>query len=940
MLLAALVISCASAPRADFGELGKSSDPVPLMSSAITGNLPNGLRYYILENSRPENRAYLTLAVNAGSVLETDQERGLAHFVEHLAFNDTARFPKLELINYLRSLGMRFGADVNAHTSYDETVYGIEVPVELDGGVKRIPDRALAIIDDWTHGVSFLPEDVTHESAVIIEEYRTRLGAMDRVRKITLPILFSGSRYAQREPIGLPAIIENATAEQLRAFYERWYTGDNMALVFVGDFDGKALEAELAAHFTMPAAEKPVNRPRYDLPPPQKGNFQIEIITDPELTTTDFMIYYKQKPGLEKGTIGYYRQSLIDYLIDVMLSLRFDEASSDPEAASVESWGGVWHWSDRARFYSMGTQAKTGGADAALRELLLAKESMFRYGFTESELSQAKLRLLSYIEEQVSEKDRQNSQTYLRGFTSHFLRGEDFADIEWELEAANRLLPGIGSREIAAAVKDYFSANDCTVFVMAPEAEAVNLPTKERIREIFTGAAKAKIAPKTSLALSGDLLEYPPQPGTISAESADSGTGALIWQLSNGAKIILQETKNKNNEIILYAIARGGENSAADDEYISAKLASEMIGASGLGPYSRTELINKLTGKQVALSWWTANYYRGFQGSSTAKDIKTLFEMLHLGFTQPRLDNGAIRAMLDQYRTNLAQQEENPESVFSREIAKTAYGGHPRFKPLELADINKVSIDQALRFIKNSLNPADYTFVFTGNLNIEELKILAAEYIASIPASTPLNSWTDPGIRRPGKTEKLVYKGKEERSMVYLGWFVPGQAAFSEQRNQTAAILSEYLDILLTDEIREKLGGVYSIYANASVSVIPNGEQTLVVYFYCNPNRVKELIAAVQEQISKVGNQGPDQEIFNKSVEALLKSHENSLQSNSYIAQSYANSSALYNTPLSRLTSRPDLIRAVRPADVQALCREILASGPAQVVLYPEGWAE
>jgi zinc protease len=944
LIAAVLAISCANTPKTNFSGLGNSADPVPLTSRAITGTLPNGLRYYIMENSRPENRAYLTLAVNAGSVLEEESERGLAHFVEHLAFNDTARFPKLELINYLRSLGMRFGADANAYTSYDETVYGFEVPVEEREGVKKIPEKALAIIDDWTHAVSFLPEDVTNESRVIMEEYRTRLGAMDRVRKITLPVLFSGSRYAQREPIGLPQVIENATSEQLKNFYKRWYSSDNMALIFVGDFDGRALEAELASHFTMSAPTQPVDRPSYDLPPPEKGNFHVEIITDPELTGTNFSIYYKRQSGLPKGTLGYYRETVIDYLIDSMLSLRFEEAASKPETASVEAWGGVWRWSERSRFYAMGTQPKTGNAEAALRELLLEKESMFRYGFTDSELDRAKLHLRAYLERLVSEKDRQESQSYVSGFTSYFLKGEEMPDPEWEMDAVERLLSppdgstGIGLKEITAAVKNYFAANDCTVFVIAAEADAPSLPSKERIKQIFNETAKAKITPKKSESLSGDLLDNMPQAGTISAESKDSATGASLLRLGNGAQVILQQTKNKNNEIIMYAMARGGYSSVSDDESVSAQLASEMLGASGLGPYSRTELINKLAGKQVSISCWASQYYRGFQGSSTTKDIKTLFEMVYLGFTRPELHEDAVAAMLDQYRTNLALQEEDPETVFNHAITQTVYSGHPRFKPLELADMDKVSVEQALRFIKSSLNPGDYTFVFTGNLDMGDMKKLAAQYVASIPNSAPLSAWTDLHITRPGKTEKRVYKGKEAQSMVYLGWFGSGLPEFSEERIQTAALLSEYLDIMLTDEIREKLGGVYSIYAGASVSVIPRGEQFLSVYFYCDPGRAGELIAAVQERLARVSSQPLNQDTFDKAKEALLKEHERSLQSNLYLARSYANSAVLYDIPLNRLNTRPDIIKKVSPAAVQALCRELLATGPAQVVLYPEGW--
>jgi len=933
--VAALLLTCATSSSVDFAGLGKPADRVPLTSRALTGILPNGLRYYILENSLPENRAHLALVVNAGSVLERDDERGFAHFVEHLAFNDTARFPKLELIEYLRSLGMRFGADANAYTSYDETVYHFDVPVEIADGVKQIPHRALAILDDWTYAVSFLPEDVQSESRVVLEEFRTRLGAMDRARKIILPMLFAGSAYASREPIGLQHIIENATAEQVRGFYERWYTSGNMALVFVGDFDGKALEAQLPQHFNMPAAKQPESRPRHELPPPVNGNFHVEIITDPELTSTDFMIYYKQKQGAQRGTLAYYRESVIDYLIDTMLSMRFEDAASDPSAAATEYWGGIWRWSGNSRFYSMGTQPKTGNAEEALRELLMEKEAMRRYAFTESELERAKLRLVSYMEKQLSEKDRRESRSFIRGFTSRFLYGEDMADIEWEVNAVNALLPAIGMREIAGAAKSYFAADDCIVFLLAPQAEAENLPSAQRIRGIFTETQNAVITPRKDEAVSGELMDKVPRAGAVANESVDAQTGAVIVALANGAKVILKETANRNNEIVMYAMARGGIANAPQDAVVSANLLSEMINVSGLGPYSRTELVNKLAGKQAAFSFWTSSYYRGFQGSSTTGDLKTLFEMIHLFFTEPRLDERAVAAMIDQYRTILAHQDEDPQRVFSRELSRIIYNNHPLFKPIELDDIDKVSAEQARSFLNQCVNPADYTFVFTGNIDIDEARELSAVYLSSIPNAQSMNMWVNPGISRPAEGRRTIYRGQDERCMVYIGWFAQGPAAFDEQKNQAAAVLSEYLDILLTDEIRENLGGVYSISAGASVSVIPTGEYRLSVFFQCNPARADELIAAVQQRITEAAGRPLNTDTFNKAREALLMEHENSVQRNLHIAQSYANSSALYNTPLNRLNLRPDAIRAVRPEDVRALCGDVLAAGPVEVVLFP-----
>jgi zinc protease len=939
LLITFIFLTCVSAPRVDYAGLGKPTDLVPFNTSVLTGNLPNGLKYYILENSMPENRAHLGLIVNAGSVLERDDQRGFAHFIEHLAFSDTARFPDLQIQEYLRSLGMRFGPDFNASTSHERTLYHFDIPVETVDGVKRIPDRALAILDDWTHAVSFKPEFVDSERRVILEEMRSRSGAWERVRKILFPIIFAGSAYEDREIIGLEHTIENAAQDQLKEFYNRWYTSDNMAIVFIGDFDGKELEKKLTDHFNMQASLQPVNRPRYELPPPKDGNFHVEIITDPEITSANFSIYFKQRPSAQKGTLAFYRETIFDYLISSMLNQRFEEMSLNPDSSASESSGGPWYWASNSKFYIMNTSPKTGRIPEALGELMIEIESMRRgWGFTKNELHRAKLNLVSYMERQLSEKNRRESRTFLRFFTSHFLYGEDFADIEWEMEAVNRLLPGIGVQEIAEAAKNYFAPNDVNIFLIAPEAMAEVLPSKEEITIMYQSARRSIIDRRQNNEASGELIETLPVSGTITNETIDEQTGAAILILSNGAQLILQQTANRNNEVTMYAMSKGGTANIREEALVSANLVSEMIQVSGLGPYSRTELVNILAGKQVSLSFWTADYYRGFQGSSTTQDLKTLFEMLHLFFTEPRLEERAIQAMLDQYKTQLIHRMEDPQRVFFNEITKIITSNHARFKPLELADIDRVSIEEAAKFLAECLNPAEFTFVFTGNFDIEKIREYASIYLASVQPmdKTVFNRIVDPGITRPQDIQREIYKGQDNRSMVYLGWFAPGSNSFNERKNQVSAVLNEYLDIILTDEIRERLGGVYGISSNNSVSIIPRGEYSLNVYFVCNPERVEELISAVIVSLENTVNQPLNTGVFDQAKEALLMQHERSMQRNLHIAQSYANSAVLYNTPLARLYQRPDVIRMVTPGEVQELCREMLASGLVRLVLYPD----
>ena len=359
-----------------------------------------------------------------------------------------------------------------------------------------------------------------------------------------------------------------------------------------------------------------------------------------------------------------------------------------------------------------------------------------------------------------------------------------------------------------------------------------------------------------------------------------------------------------------------------------------MMEASGLGPYSRPDLVKKLAGKQVAVSFWTSSYLRGIQGSSTTGDIKTLFEMIYLGFTEPRIDPDAVKALLDQYRTSLAQRNEDPDSVFVYEMARIIYGNNPWFKPMEPADLSRVDQDVAAKFLSENRNPADYTFVFTGNIDAEAMRTYTETYLASIPPKASRKTWTDPGIVRPGKTERLVYKGKEERSLVFLGWYAP--APYSETAGAVTGVLNEYLDILLTEEIREKLGGVYSVSVGAVLAPLPTGELSLQIYFACDPKRAVELSTAIETLFAGIAGGTINGDILDKSREALKKNWETSMESNSYIARSYANFSVLLNLPLSQLDQRPGLYNAVNAADLQQTMARILRTGPVRGILYPE----
>ncbi|MDR0383433.1 MAG: insulinase family protein [Spirochaetaceae bacterium] len=915
-----------------------SNEKIPVTENLRQGILANGMRYYIYENGKPENRAYLTLAVNAGAVLENEDELGLAHFVEHMAFNGTARFSESEVVDYLRSLGMRFGAEINAFTSADETVYSIEVPVETDeSGTRRIPEKALDIIADWSSAITFAPEDVDDERSVIMEEYRLRrFGAAGRRQKILLTGLLEGSRYAERDVIGLPEVIEYAPAERLKSFYKKWYKPENMAVIFAGDFDGQALEESLAASFDMPASDASFVRPEYFLPQPEKNNVKVEVFADTEIPYTQAVLFYKQRYVESKNTVAEYRNGLIENLISNMLDERFEDVRLDPQSPYVAVGAYYFSLVRSSRFYTLSFASKPGMIARALDDLLAVKESVRRYGFSDAEIERAKEAVLSGIEQLAAEKEKSESYYFISKMTNHYLNNAPVPDIVWELEATEKLLPSISKKDIHNAVKGYFSHNDVFVFISAAEAETQYIPPEDVIAQKIKTSAGIKVKRPDKTAFNSELLDGMPKRGSVLEETVHEDAGVIEWKLDNGACILLKNTANQNDNIELYAVSRGGTAAAPLEDAVSAKFAAELLSLSGAGRWTRSDIYKKLSGKQVSFSFNANNFTRSVQGSSNAAGLKTFFELLYLYFTAFKIDSDAVSVLLDEYRTVLAMRSLNPEGAFSDEVQKITSGGNPRFMPLTVDDLSKFDAYKAHAFLEKCFNPADYTFVFTGNIDLKTMSDMAETYIASIPKKESFNQWVAPvpPLQRPGKTEAVVRQGKEDKSYVYSGRFIA--KTFDEKTAMACSLLSEYLDIILMESIREKLGGTYSISASSSLLPIPpDGELVFETTFACDPKRVEELNGAVEAELANIASGNIDADTFGKAQKALVKDWEQSVQSNGFLSRTFANYSAVFDIPLGRLYSRPAGYESLRPADIQNLMKQILDNGPATVILYP-----
>jgi zinc protease len=916
--------------------LGLPTDTIPFMKKARRGILSNGLRYYILKNDKPENRAYLTLVVNAGSVLEEEHERGVAHFVEHMAFQRTKRFPKKgEILNYFRSKGMRFGADENAYTSFNKTVYGAEIPVESDGkGGRRIPRKALEIIDDWTHGITFDQKNIDAEKLVILEERRLTMANVNgRILEKSISIEYKGSKYANRLPIGLMPIIENATPSLLESFYKKWYRPDNMAVILVGDFDDEALEKSLRTYFQAISPKTALERPNYEYPAPIKGNRNIEIITDPELPNASVYLKYNQSVKSLDNTMCSFRENLIDQLIASMLAQRFQEELHSPYCPHI--W--VYILEDRvralspSRFIKIFAGSKTDKMEKVIKFLLMEERRICCYGWTESEVEVAKRALLTEFTSLDAEK-RHDSTRYVSRFTDHFV-GTKFtvADDDWVLDAANKLLPTITIKELNETVKKYFQDDDLTAIIIAPEKEKI--PSKDKIEKIIKSSKKKGVAPPRQEEIDDILLKKTPKPGKILSETIDVQTDAVIWALSNGASVILKKTNNKTDEIVMCALAKGGTLDASEKDVVSARLAGNMFDGSGVGKYSNGELSKKLVDKEVSLNFNISEFTHNFSGSSVNKDIKTLFELLYLEFTQPRLNSTVVKSYISEYKSLLKNEEQNPQNVFFKDFEKLIYGNDPYFKSLEFSDIDKFNKSAALKLIKKFLNPQDYTFVFVGSIDVNTFKEYVETYLASIPVGKEKNILSKHKLNRPGEFKHKIYKGKEEFSSIRLKWIVDEQ--YSQKGDATANVLREYLDIVLIENVRMKLSNTYNVTNYTDLEILL-GELSLDISFSCDPKKVDESIALVIKDINDVAVGNIDKNVLNKAKKACQKSWETSIQENYIIACHYADSAVIYNKPFSAMNDFPKLYSSVSSKDLQEMLGKLLKGGCTQVVLYPE----
>ena len=852
--------------------------PLPMDPDVTVGELENGLRYYIRQNSQPENRAELRLVVNVGSVLEEDTQLGLAHLVEHMAFNGTEHFEKQELVDYLESIGMAFGPSINAYTSFDETVYMLQVPTEDPGPVAT----GFQILEDWAHLVSFEPEEIDKERGVVIEEWRLGRGAGARIQDQQFPIMFTDSRYAERLPIGKVEVLQNFPHEELTRFYNTWYRADLMAVVAVGDFDPAEIEQLIQTHFNrMPVPVTPLERPYFDVPDHVETYYA--IASDPEATGSQVGVLAMQDPR-EVTTVGGYRQSLVNTLVSGMMNNRFQELTQQADPPFVAAFSGQGEFVRTKSAFQILALVQEDGHARGLEALFVEAERAGRHGFTEGELERQKLDLVRGLELTFNDRENQESLRFASQYINHFLQGDAIPGIEFEYMAAQALMQTIDLDLVNEAARTNLDQANRVVLANAIDKPGLNTPSQTDFEQVFAGVTSMEIEPYVDTTLDEPLIPEPPEPGSVVAESMIDELNMTVWTLSNGVTVWLKPTDFKEDEIIMRATSPGGWSNSSLDDHQSAAIAAGLVQQGGVGAFSTIDLQKTLAGKAVQVSPFINQNTEGMSGSASPEDLETMLQLVWLYFTAPREDETAFQAFIAQGRAVLENLGSSPMAAFADTLSVTMAQGHPRSRPISVAVLDEIDLETGVDFYKERFADAsDFTFVFVGAINLDVMRPLAEQYLGSLPRIERADSPVDLDIDPPdAHIEKTVRAGLEPQSQTIMAFTGPFE--YTAQNRVGMRAMAQALELRLRERMREDLGGTYNVGVTGGYEQIPEERYTVTVAFGSDPLRSEELRGVVFEELRKLQVEGPSQEDVDKVVEGERRARETNMQLNPYWA--------------------------------------------------------
>jgi len=904
--------------------------PLLLDPEVTTGEFDNGLRYYIKVNKKPEKRAQLWLVVDVGSVLEDDDQQGLAHLAEHMAFNGTKHFAKQELIDYLESIGMKFGPEVNAYTSFDETVYMLQLPADS----VEIMEKGFQILEDWAHLVSYEEKEIDKERGVVIEEWRQGRGANMRMLNKQLPILFKNSKYAERLTIGKKEIIENCSYETLRRFYKEWYRPDLMAVIAVGDFDKKWIQELFETHFAkIPPVPNPRKRDIFHVPHHKETLFA--IATDREASGTSVGVYFKSDVMPEKTT-GDFRSILIRNIFNRMLNNRLDELTKKTDPPFLYGYSGKGRFVRTKEVFFLGAGVKEDGLERGLDALLTEANRVKKFGFTESELARTKTWILRNFEQVFKERDKTNSRFYAQKYAGHFLSNYFVPGAEKEYELSKKLVPGIQLKDVNGLISKWITGNNRVILVNAPEKENVKIPSEQELLAVFKKVEQKDIEAYEDKVSDEPLVAKPPAPAMIDKEKKLDKLGVTEWTLSNGVRVVLKPTDFKNDEIRFYAYSPGGNSLIAEKKYLSGSMASSIIEESGIGNFDNIELSKKLTGKVVNVSPFIGTLTEGFSGGASPQDIETLFQLIYLYMTSPRKDNEIFQSYKTRMKGFIENRSARPETAFNDTLQVTLAQYHHRARPWSEALLDEIELETALTFYKDRFADAgDFVFFFVGNFELNKMKPLILTYLGGLPTLDRDEMWKDPGVTPPkGIIKKTVFKGIEPKAQVRLVF--TGTFEWSPENSYALNSMISVLRIKLRETLREDLSGTYGVGVWGSGSLYPTQEYSISIGFGCNPERVDELVKTVFEELNTLKLTGPDEKYITKVRESQNRTYETNLKENGFWLRQLYGSFFRGQDP-ENILNYPKLVETLSVKMVQDAVKKYFDIGNyVQVVLLPE----
>ena len=918
-----------------FVTMAQQNPPLPVDPNVRTGKLENGLTYYIRHNGLPENRADFYIAQKVGSMQEEDNQAGLAHFLEHMAFNGTKNFPGKNMLNYLQDNGIKFGTNINAYTSFDETVYFM---TNIPTTNTNLMDSALLVLHDWSNAIALEDEELENERGVIREEWRTRGGAQQRIWDQLLPKMYPDSKYAKRMPIGSIDVINNFKPEEIRAYYHKWYRPDLQGIIVVGDVNVDEMEQNIKDLFS-PIPLEAERAERTYFPVPDNKEPLVALATDVEARNTSIMMFYKHDPlpdEMKKTQAGYLTQYILNVAAS-MMNQRFDEIIQKPDAPFTSAYA-----YDGDYFVAKTKDAWTvvaGSAEDKIKEALAAMtretERAKKYGFSASEYEIARTNILKSYEDAYNNRDKQRNSTYSQEYVSAFVDNEPFPGIEFEYQFLQAVTPNIPVEAINQTIKQLIGNENIVISVTGPQKEGLVYPTEEELLAVLASVQAETIEPYAEQVINEPLVATPPTPGKIIKEEKDQVLNATVWTLQNGMKVILKNTDFKDDEIIMTGTSAGGYSQFAVQDPINSKLMSAVMGVGGVGNFSATDLPKVLAGKTASARPGISLTTQNFNGSSSIKDFETMLQLVYLYFTAPRKDADAFQSYLQRMETQLKNQEAEPMVAFSDSITAALYGNNPLTARIKLADLKQLDYDRIMEMYKQQFsNPGSFVFTFVGNIDEEKVRPVVEQYLASLPGKAvkgefvrvpmnflagELNNIFQREMQNPKASVFNTYSGTIERNMKNL---------------ILMSMFDQILDIVYTEKIREEEGGTYGVSSAGGISRYPEGQSVLQIMFDTDPEKMAHLNEIIHNVLKEIAANGPREADFSKVKEYMNKSYNENLKENSYW-MNVLDTRYFYGEDA--YTNYIDTVNAITPAEVRDFVSNLLNQGNKKtIVMMPK----